>query len=98
MSSPHSGAGAGIGSTTRRRHIGHDSSTNRRPGGMANTSSRTSRLARTGALGLLSALAVLAVPVSANAKGGTAKPPQGAILPAALLTPTLQDPAFSVDP
>jgi hypothetical protein len=34
--------------------------------------------------------------VVAFAKGGTAKPPQGAIVPASLVTPTLSDPAFAV--
>ena len=60
------------------------------------TNARHSR--RAAVLGLLSLLLIAAGAVVAYGKGGTAKPPQGAILPAALITPTLPDPAFSVDP
>jgi hypothetical protein len=47
-------------------------------------------------LALLSLLAAVPLGVSAYAKGGTAKPPQGAVAP--FVTPTLPDPVTSVLP
>jgi hypothetical protein len=43
-------------------------------------------------------LAGLGAPAAAQAKGGTAKPPPGAVTPPFLVTPDLPDPAFSVAP
>jgi hypothetical protein len=52
-----------------------------------------------GWLALVSSMVLVAVTVTggtAMAKGGTAKPPKGAVAP--FVTPTLGDPVFSVDP
>jgi hypothetical protein len=54
------------------------------------------RSARPAVLALLALSGLGSFAAAAQAKGGTAKPPQGAISP--FVTPTLADPAFSVDP
>jgi hypothetical protein len=53
---------------------------------------------RSGRMAILGAVSLVLLAVGAVAafgKGGTAKPPQGAITPASLVTPTLADPAFA---
>ena len=57
---------------------------------------RTTRRRAITLVALASLLVFAAGAVIAHAKGGTAKPPSGAILPASLITPTLPDPIFTV--
>jgi hypothetical protein len=57
---------------------------------------RTTRRRGITLVALASLLMFAAGAVIAHAKGGTAKPPRGAILPASLITPTLPDPVFAV--